>query len=187
MPAEVILVGVLVFYDQGSPEQLTLGLMVCTLSVTGYAYTRPYNSPFNDALQVLAQLGIFATLLSSIVLKYDEDDRSSDTMAGILGFLAVAPAVVGIAMVGIEHRRNVKLREARKQRIKDRTTGVEHLRRGSSGLTEVKVEEAAAAAGSKREEAAETSKREEAAEVKVADDVPPATLPPRSTSASLAI
>ena len=96
-------------------------------------------------------------------------------------------AVVGIAMVGIEHRRNVKLREARKQRIKDRTTGVEHLRRGSSGLTEVKVEEAAAAAGSKREEAAETSKREEAAEVKVADDVPPATLPPRSTSASLTI
>ena len=185
---KVILVGVLVFYDQGSPEQLTLGLMVCTLSVTGYAYTRPYNSPFNDALQVLAQLGIFATLLSSIVLKYDEDDRSSDTMAGILGFLAVAPAVVGIAMVGIEHRRNVKLREARKQRIKDRTTGVEHLRRGSSGLTEVKVEEEAAAARSKREEAAETSKREEAAEeVKVADDVPPATLPPRSTSASLAI
>ena len=116
---KVILVGVLVFYDQGSPEQLTLGLMVCTLSVTGYAYTRPYNSPFNDALQVLAQLGIFATLLSSIVLKYDEDDRSSDTMAGILGFLAVAPAVVGIAMVGIEHRRNVKLREARKQRIKE--------------------------------------------------------------------
>ena len=96
-------------------------------------------------------------------------------------------AVVGIAMVGIEHRRNVKLREARKQRIKDRTTGVEHLRRGSSGLTEVKVEEEAAAR-SKREEAAETSKREEAAEeVKVADDVPPATLPPRSTSASLTI
>ena len=117
---------------------------VCTLSVTGYAYTRPYNSPFNDCAAGDAQLGIFATLLSSIVLKYDEDDRSSDTMAGILGFLAVAPAVVGIAMVGIEHRRNVKLREARKQRIKDRTTGVEHLRRGSSGLTEVKVEEEAA-------------------------------------------
>ena len=109
-------------------------------------------------------------------------------------------AVVGIAMVGIEHRRNVKLREARKQRIKDRTTGVEHLRRGSSGLTEVKVEEAAAAAGSKREEAAaaarsereeaaaETSKREEAVvEVEVAEEVPPATLPPRSSSASLAI
>ena len=113
---------------------------------------------------------------------------------------AVAPAVVGIAMVGIEHRRNVKLREARKQRIKDRTTGVEHLRRGSSDLTEVKVEEEAAAAGSKREEAAAAarsereeeaaaaSKREEAVvEVKVADEVPPATLPPRSSSASLAI
>ena len=54
-------------------------------------------SSLGQALQVLAQLGIFATLLSSIVLKYDEDDRSSDTMAGILGFLAVAPAVVGRA------------------------------------------------------------------------------------------
>ena len=62
---------------------------------------------------------------------------------GEVGLSRVAPAVVGIAMVGIEHRRNVKLREARKQRIKDRTTGVEHLRRGSSGLTEVKVEEEA--------------------------------------------
>ena len=135
----------LVFYDQGSAEQLTLGLMICTLSFGAYCNFQPYLVYYNDLLQQLAQLSIFATLLSSIVLKYSSQQESSNTMAAILATLTLAPPVLAVVMTIIEHRNRtlpglLKMRDTFLEKRRSR-------KRGSDGSSDEADEAMAAGAG----------------------------------------
>ena len=64
---KVTLVGLLVFFGEGSTVQLTVGLIVCVLCIMLYNNLKPYDAWQNDSLQQAAQITIFLTLVSHIV------------------------------------------------------------------------------------------------------------------------
>ena len=63
--------GLPVFFEPGSSEQLTFGLLICFLTLGIFAFYRPNRDPRDDTLQFLCLVEVFIALLSTIVLRYD--------------------------------------------------------------------------------------------------------------------
>ena len=99
---KVVMVGLLIFFQPGSIEQLCLGLGLCVLFIAWYHHLKPYESDWDDRLQFLSQLTIFCTLMYAVILQVDASRRESDTMGYILLALAAVPPAVGIATCFIE-------------------------------------------------------------------------------------
>lgn len=66
-------VGLPVFFEPGSSEQLTFGLLICFLSITVFALNRPCRDPKDDILAVICLIEVFIALLAAIVLRYEVD------------------------------------------------------------------------------------------------------------------
>ena len=89
---KILLVGMPVFFDMGSIAQLVFGLMVCFLSFGTYMMLAPYANDSDDRLAQLCQMQIFFTLISSMMLRWDDlnaaaggrqtETRVSDTVVG---------------------------------------------------------------------------------------------------------
>ena len=99
---KLLLGGVLVFYKQGSLDQLVLGMFFAVTSIMVYNYFKPYESPTNDLLQALCQFSVFVVLLSAIIDKFDASQRASTTMTFILFCCTLIPPLVAIAMKLVE-------------------------------------------------------------------------------------
>jgi len=65
---KAILVGLSVFFDGGSPEQLVFGLTMAFATFGTYAAFRPFKSNDADILANLCQVTIFSALVSAVVL-----------------------------------------------------------------------------------------------------------------------
>ena len=99
---KVLLVGVLTFYDQGSLTQISLGLVVCVLSIFAYSNCKPYEVYLNDVLQWLCQFSVFAALLAALLLKYEEVELESESLLVILYALALTPLVLTVPIMVLE-------------------------------------------------------------------------------------
>ena len=80
------LVGLLVFFGEGSMVQLTTGLMICVLCQIAYHNLKPYDTWTNDLLQQACQLTIFITLLSSVIKAGNQkaQDENADNFGGAM-------------------------------------------------------------------------------------------------------
>jgi FtsH-binding integral membrane protein len=96
--AQVALVGIPVFFNPGSSEQLTLGLIVCFLSFGLYMSLAPFKLDSDDLLQQACQVQIFFSLLSALVLK---TETNSGAMGAILSVMLFIPSV--FAQMGPSH------------------------------------------------------------------------------------
>ena len=90
---KLAIVGLPVFFEPGSSEQLTFGLLICCLTLackstlnrlqsrvllyrvflveTGFAKYSPNRDPDDDTLQLMCLIEVFVALLSTIVLRYE--------------------------------------------------------------------------------------------------------------------
>ena len=66
---KVTLVGALIFFGQGSLEQLLVGMIICALSLALYNNLKPYDTWQNNVLQQVCQFNIFMLFLSGLVLR----------------------------------------------------------------------------------------------------------------------
>ena len=81
-----------VFFPIGSVSQLIFGLLVCFITFGAYSTFEPYQEKKNNQLALLAQGQIFFSLLSSIALKFDSFNvTSNQNMDVLLTILMVMP------------------------------------------------------------------------------------------------
>ena len=97
---KILLVGMPVFFEVGSVEQLAYGLIVCFISFGAFALLRPYASDMDDQLAQLCQMQIFFSLVSSIILKYDRarEGGGSQNLDYLLCTLTFIPLMFGFVV-----------------------------------------------------------------------------------------
>lgn len=91
-----------VFFDMGSVAQLVFGLLVCFISFGAYMMLSPYQSQSDDRLAQLCQMQIFFSLVSSLIIRFDDLYASAggpsvhnlDVMLVTFTFLPIATAVL---------------------------------------------------------------------------------------------
>ena len=81
-----------VFFEMGSPSQLTFGLLTCFISFGLFMYLQPFAEESDDALAQLCQGQTFVALASSMMLSADLDkngpgSRNLDFVLCLLTFL----------------------------------------------------------------------------------------------------
>ena len=119
--SQVTLVGVFIFFSQGSVMQLISGVLVCVLCIILYNNLKPYQAWQNDVLQQFAQLNVFITLLVAIVhrLNINEDPIGlvdADRVMGlILSVLVCFSAVVAFPLALLEQVDDPRLLALRTQ------------------------------------------------------------------------
>ena len=157
---KVLLVGLPVFFFQGSVEQLLIGQLIAVGTYGIYLYVKPLTDPMDNLLQTAAQVQIYMTLLTSIVLRVNPSDRARDSVdmilmgsammtAGMLFFEEMAPGVMMVAEDAAEGAAFIKERSSRM--LSRRSS------RGSKNMTEDAEKDGEAA-----EEAEEAEEVEEA-------------------------
>ena len=68
---KLCIVGLPVFFQPGSSEQLTFGLLICFLTITMFAKFSPSRDPNDDMVQLACLAEVFIALLATIVLHYE--------------------------------------------------------------------------------------------------------------------
>ena len=92
---KVLLVGVpAIFPERGGIAQLFWGLLVCFMSASFYMMAAPYIESSDDHLAQLAQLQIYLTLLSSLVLRAIPPSEAVGSMVTIILFLVPSSGVI---------------------------------------------------------------------------------------------
>ena len=99
---KLLMVGVLVFCGQGSLEQLVLGLFITVVFIMVYSTFKPYEADSNDSLQSLCQFSIFVVLLSALIMKFDESERTSEIITSFLFCCALLPIALALGTVAVE-------------------------------------------------------------------------------------
>jgi len=89
---KMALVALPIFLPADSPEQLTLGLIICFVTFGTYMMYAPFIDDGDDFLSQICQMQIFFSLLSSIIL---QTDPNSPVMAVLLPILIAVPPVSG--------------------------------------------------------------------------------------------
>jgi len=87
---KILLLLVPIFFEQDSPEQLTIGLILCFITFGAYMMHAPFEDSGDDFLSQICQLQIFFSLLASIVLQTNPD---SGAMGVILPILIFVPPI----------------------------------------------------------------------------------------------
>lgn len=87
------------FQPAGSPGQLVFGLLVCFVAFGAYVAIDPFDDVANDTLAKICQAQIFFSLLSSVLLSYDEATRADSTnIDALLVFLWIMPLALALMM-----------------------------------------------------------------------------------------
>ena len=66
---KILIVGLPVFLEPGTPGQLICGLMLCFATSIAYCTFKPFESPEDDMLSTACQVATFFALLASLVTK----------------------------------------------------------------------------------------------------------------------
>jgi len=77
-------VGLPVFFEEGSTQQLIVGLVICFLSAMVYATWQPHEDPADHLLQKVCQFEIFIALLSALVLRNDARNPAVDLILTVM-------------------------------------------------------------------------------------------------------
>ena len=92
---KVATVGLPVFFYPGQFEQLVLGLLVSGISMMTVTAMSPYRLHGDNVVAVIAQVAIFCTLLSGVILHADlgasEEEGRSLVITVVLSILSIAP------------------------------------------------------------------------------------------------
>lgn len=90
-------VGLLVFYQPGTIEQLTLGLIVCFVYFGLCCYLMPFGTKTDNLMVCVTQFSLFIAMLSAVIIEHGAADVPN-TVVLILSCAALTPAVLGIGL-----------------------------------------------------------------------------------------
>jgi len=90
-------VGLLVFFNPGSLEQLTLGLIVCFCYCVLCSYLLPFGSITDNLMAVATQFSLFIVMLTAVIVEYGNPDVPQGVVT-ILTVAAFLPAVLMLAL-----------------------------------------------------------------------------------------
>jgi len=92
---KMLLILVPIFFEPNSPEQLTIGLIVCFITYGAYMMYSPFIDPSDDMLSQVCQMQIFFSLLSSLILS---TNPNSPTMAVLLPIMMLLPCFTMVSL-----------------------------------------------------------------------------------------
>jgi len=84
---KILLVGLPVFFEPGTPGQLILGLVIAFLTFGAYCAFAPYERRSDDVLSAVCQVTIFFSLVASIVTNAFPNDPAMSVLLPALLFL----------------------------------------------------------------------------------------------------
>merc|ERR1719424_1651204 len=88
---KILLVGLPVFFEPGTPAQLIFGLIINFITFGAYCFFSPYEEGSDDLLSGFCQLSIFFSLVASIITNaYPEDP----VMSVVLPIFLLVPVVI---------------------------------------------------------------------------------------------
>ena len=87
---KILLVGLPVFFEPGTPGQLILGLVIAFLTFGAYCAFAPYENRSDDVLSAVCQVAIFISLVASIVTNAFPNDPAMSVLLPALLFLPPA-------------------------------------------------------------------------------------------------
>ena len=96
---KILLVGLPVFFEPESVEQLTVGLIICFMVFGAYMMWAPFIDDGDDFLSQICQLQIFISLLSTIVLKANPDSQFMSIFLVVM--LATPPILAFVFESGV--------------------------------------------------------------------------------------
>lgn len=94
---KLVLVGMLVFFNRGSLEQLLVGLVVCFVYFGTCMYLTPFGTRTDNLLVCVTQFALFIALLTAVILEHGTSEVST-TVVNILGVATLTPAIFGILL-----------------------------------------------------------------------------------------
>ena len=83
---KLTLIGLLVFFQRGSLDQLVVGLIVCFLFFGLCCFLRPFSTQADNLMAVVTQFSLFIAMLSAIIMEFG----SAETPASVVAILTVA-------------------------------------------------------------------------------------------------
>ena len=86
---KILLVGLPVFFEPGTPGQLILGLVIAFVTFGSYCAFAPYINSTDDLLSAICQLTIFFSLVASIVTKEFPNDHAMSVLLPVLLLLPI--------------------------------------------------------------------------------------------------
>ena len=100
---KVFLVGLVVFTEPESVEQMCIGLIIAVLSILIWAIVLPYRERLDNYIMLTCQVQIFFVLLSGLVLRLQPtlDANGAARLDTLLILLTVLPVVLSFS-IGIE-------------------------------------------------------------------------------------
>jgi len=96
---KLLILGFLMFYEQGSFYQIMVGLLVCLASSMAYTYFHPFKAKTDNAMAILCEVSNFVGLVSALPIRetgISENDES--TLENFLVTLAILPAAMIIPL-----------------------------------------------------------------------------------------
>ena len=94
---KLTLVGLLVFYESGSLEQLTLGLIVCFIYFGLCCYLLPFASNTDNIMVCVTQFSLFIAMLSAVIIEHGSEEVPPMVVT-VLGVSAVIPLVLATVL-----------------------------------------------------------------------------------------
>jgi len=94
---KLTLVGLLVFYQPGTLEQLTLGLLICFFYFGLCCYLLPFGTRTDNMMAIVTQFSLFITLLSAIIIEHGPADTPR-AVTNILLVSSLVPIVTALCL-----------------------------------------------------------------------------------------
>ena len=92
-----MLVGLLVFYQPGTLEQLTLGMLLCFLYACLCCYLLPFGTQTDNVTAIVTQFSLFVTMLSAIIIEHGPLETPA-AVKSILVTSALLPIMLTLAL-----------------------------------------------------------------------------------------
>jgi len=94
---KLALVGLLVFFQPGTLEQLTLGLIVCFSYFGICCYLMPFASDTDNLMVCATQFSLFIAMLTAVIIEHGNANVPQSVIL-ILTVAALVPAVLGVIL-----------------------------------------------------------------------------------------
>ena len=106
---KLALVGLLVFFQPGTLEQLTLGLILCFTYFGLCAYLMPFCSTSDNLMVIVTQFSLFVTMLSAVIVQHGAEE-TPPLVEQVLIVAALVPlalcALLAVHLACVETGRN---------------------------------------------------------------------------------
>ena len=94
---KLTLVGLIVFFQPGTLEQLTLGLIVCFVYFGLCCYLQPFGSLADNLMVCVTQFSLFIAMLAAIIIEHGSPDVPQSVVT-ILSVAAFTPVVLSLLL-----------------------------------------------------------------------------------------